>query len=120
MLNKFQHLGFKDISTPFDSSIKLNYNTSRAIAQLEYASAIASLMYVMHCTRPDVAYPMCKLSRYTSNPNMEHWKAITRIFGYLKRIKNLGLFYNNYPAILEGYTDASWITSVGDKHSTFG
>ena len=27
---------------------------------------------------------------------------------------------NNYPAVLERYIDASWITSVGDKHSTSG
>ena len=120
MLNKFQHLSFKEISTPFDANVKLNYNSDRAVAQLEYASAIGSLMYAMHCTRPDIAFSVCKLSRYTSNPSMEHWKAIIRIFGYLKGTKNLGLFYSNYPVVLEGYTDASWITSVGDKHATSG
>ena len=49
-----------------------------------------------------------------------HWKAITRVLGYLKRTKDLGLFYNNFPAVLEGYTDASWITSTHDKISTSG
>ena len=49
-----------------------------------------------------------------------HYKAITRVLGYLKRTKDLGLFYNNFPAVLEGYTDASWITSTHDKMSTSG
>ncbi|KAG8649329.1 hypothetical protein MANES_08G089011v8 [Manihot esculenta] len=40
----------------------------RTIAQLEYASAIGSLMYAMHCTRPNITFAVCKLSRYTSNP----------------------------------------------------
>ncbi|MCH90673.1 hypothetical protein A2U01_0011595 [Trifolium medium] len=57
---------------------------------------------------------------HASNPNNEHWKAITRIFGYLLKTKNLGLHYGRFPAILEGYTDASWISNVGDHKSTTG
>ena len=50
ILNKFNHLGFTEVNTPFDSSVKLCKNEGRAIAQLEYASAIGSLMYAMRCT----------------------------------------------------------------------
>ena len=91
VLLKFQHLKFKEANTPYDSSIKLLENSGREVAQLEYASAIGSLMYAIYCTRPDIAFAMCKISRYTSNPSTEHWKAIGRILGYLKRTKNLGL-----------------------------
>jgi hypothetical protein len=31
---------------------------------------------------------------------------------------NFGLFYNNLPFLLEGYIDASWITSESDNKST--
>ena len=120
ILNKFNHLGFKEINTPFDSCVKLCENNGRAVAQLEYASAIGSLMYAMRCTRPDIAFAVSKMSRYTSNPNVEHWKCVTRIFGYLKKYKNLGLVFNDYPAVLEGYTDASWVQSVGDNQSVSG
>lgn len=120
VLLKFNHLKFKEANTPYDSSIKLLENSGRAVAQLEYASAIGSLMYVVHCTRPDIAFAVCKMSRYTSNPSTEHWKAIGRILGYLKRTINLGLFYNEYPEVLEGYSDASWITSASDNKSTSG
>ena len=88
--------------------------------QMEYASAIGCLMYLMQCTRPDIAFAVSKMSRFTSNPNDEHWKAITRIFEYLLKTKNLGLHYGKFPAVLEGYTDASWISSVGDYKSTTG
>ncbi|KAL0292255.1 UNVERIFIED_CONTAM: hypothetical protein Scaly_2598000 [Sesamum calycinum] len=60
------------------------------------------------------------LSRFTSNPTIEHWKGIRRVFGYLKGTANLGLFYNRFPAVLEGYSDASWITSIGNNKSTSG
>ena len=120
VLQKFGHLKIKDASTPIDSSVNLNKNEGRGIAQLEYASAIGSIMYAMHCTRPDIAYAICKLARYTSNPGIDHWKAIGRLLGYLKKTKNLGLFYTGFPSVLEGYTDASWITSTGDNKSTSG
>ena len=106
------------MNTPYDSSTKLIENTDIAIAQLEYASAIGSLMYAMHCTRPDISSIVCKMSRYICNPNTEHWKAKWRIIGYLKRTKDLGLFYYDYPTMLEGYSDASWITSASDNKST--
>ncbi|GJV93144.1 zinc finger, CCHC-type containing protein [Tanacetum coccineum] len=57
---------------------------------------------------PDIAYAVCKLSRYTSNQSQDHWKAIGRIFGYLKRTRQLALYYDRFPVVLEGYSDASW------------
>ena len=33
---------------------------------------------------------------------------------------NLGLFYNDYPKVLEGYSDASWVTNTRDNKSTYG
>ena len=77
-------------------------------------------MYATHCTRPDIAFAMCKISRYTSNPSTEDWKAIGRILEYLKRTKNLGLFYYDFPTVLEGYSDASWIIIASDNKSTSG
>ncbi|GJU76343.1 hypothetical protein Tco_1273413 [Tanacetum coccineum] len=95
-------------------------NNGRAVAQIKYTSAIGCLMYATHYTRPDIAYAICKLSRYTSNPSQDHWKAIGRIFGYLKRTRQLALYYDRFPAVLEGYSDASWITGSSDSKSTTG
>ena len=117
---KFNHLGIKEVNTPFDVSTKLAENSSRSVSQLDYASEIGSLMYDMHCTRRDNAFFVCKLSRYTNNPSTEQWRAIGRVLGYLKRIKSFALFYNKFPSVLEGYTDASWITSINDNKSMSG
>jgi hypothetical protein len=77
-------------------------------------------MYAMHCTRPDIAFAIYKLSRYTSKLNTNHWKAIARVFGYLKRTIDLSLFYSDFPAVIKGYSDARWITSSSDNKSTSG
>ena len=52
IISKFNHLGIKEANTPLDVSTKLVENSGRFVSQLDYASAIGSLMYAMHCTRP--------------------------------------------------------------------
>ncbi|GKB14699.1 hypothetical protein Tco_0848622, partial [Tanacetum coccineum] len=101
-----------------DPTIKLMPNTGRAVDQLEYSRAIGCLMYAMTSTRPDIAYVVGKLSRYTSNPSTHHWHAIMRVFKYLKKTMDYGLSYVGFPLVLEGYSDASWITNSEDHTST--
>jgi hypothetical protein len=79
--------------------MKLNDYCDKTIAQLKYASVIGSLMYVMHCTRLDIAFAKCKLWRDTSMPDTDRWNAIARVFGYLKRTIDLRLFYFDFPVV---------------------
>ena len=48
-------------------------------------------MYVGQCTRADISFAISKLSRFTSNPSIEHWKAIGRVLGYIKNTKERSL-----------------------------
>ncbi|GKA57616.1 zinc finger, CCHC-type containing protein [Tanacetum coccineum] len=57
-------------------------------------------------------------SRYTSNPGTQHWQAIQRVLKYLKKTMDYRLVYSGYPSVLEGYTDASWISNTEDNSST--
>ena len=45
----------------------------------------------MNCTRPDIAYAVSKLSRYTSNPGEDHWKAIVRVLSIRIALEYLGI-----------------------------
>ncbi|KAL0352264.1 UNVERIFIED_CONTAM: Retrovirus-related Pol polyprotein from transposon TNT 1-94 [Sesamum calycinum] len=45
---------------------------------------LGSVMFLMNYTRPDIAYAVSRLSRYTHNPNKEHWVALRRLLKYLK------------------------------------
>ncbi|GKA07412.1 zinc finger, CCHC-type containing protein [Tanacetum coccineum] len=88
VLTKFNYFDCTPVSTPMDTSEKVMPNNGQAVSQLEYSRVIDCLMYVMTCTRPDIAFAVGKLRRYTSNP------------------------------VLEGYTDASWISNSEDNSST--
>ena len=120
ILKKFNHYESTPVSTPYDSNIKLYKNTGRAVNQLEYARAIGCLMYAMTSTRPDIAFAVGRLSRYTSNPSHIHWNAIYRVFKYLKGTINYVIHFTGFPSVLEGFTDASWITERDDHTSTTG
>ncbi|CAM8928979.1 unnamed protein product [Rhodiola kirilowii] len=120
VLQKFNCLNCSPVSTPMDPNVKLLPNTGDAVSQLEYSQVIGCLMYAMTSTRPDIAYAVGKLSRYTSNPSTHHWEAIRRVLKYLKGTMNYGLVYVGFPSVLEGYTDASWITNLEDHSSTSG
>ncbi|GJW48319.1 zinc finger, CCHC-type containing protein [Tanacetum coccineum] len=64
------------VSTPMDTSEKLIPNNDQAVSQLKCFRVIGCQMYVMTCTRPDIAFVVGKLSRYTRNPGTQHWQAI--------------------------------------------
>ena len=74
----------------------------------------------MSCTRSDIASTVSKLSRYTSNPNDDHWKGIIRVLRFLRYTRDYGLHYTRYPAVLEGYCDANWISDAKNSKSTSG
>lgn len=120
VLRKFNYFDCTPVSTPMDTTEKLMPNTGKAVSQLEYSRVIGCLMYAMTCTRPDIAFAVGKLSRYTSNPSAQHWQAIQRVLKYLKRTMDYSLSYTGYPSVLEGYTDASWISNTEDNSSTSG
>ena len=42
------------------------------MSKVSYSSAIQSLMYEMMCTRLDICYDIKLVSRFQSNPGMEH------------------------------------------------
>ena len=72
ILRKFEHLDCKTVSTPYDPSSQLKKNKEHSVAQIEFAQIIGSLMYLMNCTRPDIAYVVRRLSQYTQSPNQDH------------------------------------------------
>ena len=76
VLKRFGHFDDKPAPTPFDSSIKLMRNSSDVLDQLTYSHIVRSLMYAMHCTRPDIGYAVGTLSKFTSNHGVAHWNAL--------------------------------------------
>ena len=120
ILEKFDKGSNAVVKTPIDVLFSLKKNFGESYDQLQYSRVIGSLMYVMTCTRPDIANAVGKLSRFTSNPSRLHWKALIKLLRYLRFTADYGLHYNRYPAVLEEYSDANWISDSASTKSTSG
>ncbi|KAL0420262.1 UNVERIFIED_CONTAM: hypothetical protein Slati_3049100 [Sesamum latifolium] len=92
----------------------------KRISNIPYASAIGSIQYVVHCTRPHVAYALSVTSRYQACTGKAHSGTVKSILKYLKRTKDMYLIYDGGELILEGYSDASFQSDDDDAKSQSG
>ncbi|KAL8156771.1 hypothetical protein AgCh_001759 [Apium graveolens] len=120
ILKKFNQFDCTPVKTPYDPSIHLKKNKGHSVSQEGYAKIIGSVMFLMNHTRPDIVYAVSRLSRYTHNPNRDHWGALIRLLKYLKGTINWGLHYQRSPHVLEGYCDANWVSDNDEIQSTSG
>ncbi|WKA11200.1 hypothetical protein VitviT2T_028735 [Vitis vinifera] len=75
-------------------------------------------MYLMNYTKPDIAYAVGRLSWYTQSPNQDHWTIVRRVLKYLRGTINYGLCFSGFPSVLEGFSDANWISNSDEMKST--
>ncbi|KAL6530068.1 hypothetical protein OROMI_028713 [Orobanche minor] len=62
-------------------------------AEIPYLSAIGALLYLAQCTRPNIAFSVNLLARFSSALTQRHWNGIKNVSRYLKGTINLGLFF---------------------------
>ena len=73
--------------------------TPKEIAKLEreygfgYRQGIGELIYALTTCRPDISYPVIKLSQYSIRPNRIHFEAVKLIYRYLHATKDEGIYY---------------------------
>ena len=61
------------------------------------------------------------LSRFLNQPQKEQWKAVKRIFRYLKGTEDVGLIYgSNSNCCLTGYSDVDFATDLAKRRSLTG
>ena len=115
ILGKFDKDNYGIARTTVDLTLNLSKNKEESVSQVEYSRVIGSLMYLMSCIRLDITYLVSKLSSYTSTPRAKHWQGIMKVLKYLCYTYDYGLHYTKYSVVLEGYSDANWISNVKDS-----
>ena len=128
LLSKFNLSDVKPTKTPLDPGCSLSKQMcpvteeERALASKQpYRELVGSLMYLMVCTRPDIAFAICQLSRYSSNHGAGHWSALMHVVRYVKGTKSLGITYRGnsglYPTL---FSDASFASDIDSRRSVSG
>ena len=125
VLNKFKLQDVRAAKTPLSPGCKLTKQgcpktpSEQTLASRQpYRELVGSWMYLMVCTRPDIAFAISQLSRYNSNHGSEHWNALMHVVRYIKGTKGLGITYKGglllYPSM---FSDASFASDVDTKKS---
>jgi hypothetical protein len=135
-----------DDATPLDPVERTRADNTR----FRYRAAIGELIWPMITTRPQISYPVVKLSQFSSNPAKVHYDAVYGIFQYLFGTRNDALTYTRTvptdwgPVIthvplrsqpmdhkeeripaenlttLYGYSDSDWVMDIRHRRSISG
>jgi hypothetical protein len=128
LLIKFKLSDVKSVKTPLDPGCSLSKDMSPVTEEQKtlalkqpYRQVVGSLMYLMVCTRPDIAFAICQLSRYSSNHGSGHWSALMHVMRYVKGTKDLGITFRGncglYPCL---FSDASYASDKDSRRSVSG
>ncbi|CAI7919751.1 unnamed protein product [Closterium sp. NIES-54] len=88
-----------------------------------YPELVGCLMYLITCTRPDLAYPLSLLARYVAPDRHRkvHWDAAKRVLQYLCSTSGMGLVLGGRArVVLTGHADASWVDDLATQRSSQG
>ncbi|CAI7851230.1 unnamed protein product [Closterium sp. NIES-54] len=103
-----------DLAPPSDESVEPSG---------PYPELVGCFMYLMTCTRPDLAYPLSLLARYVApgRHRKVQWDAAKRVLRYLCSTSGMGLVLGGRArVVLTGHADASWADDLATQRSSQG
>lgn len=121
ILQKFGMADCKAASTPEEVG-QPSYNDETPLtSDYPFKDVVGSLLYLVTCTRPDIAHAVSMASR-TGKPTMIHWQRLKRILRYLKGTTNFGIRFRGGQESPElvGYSDADYANDPITRRSTSG
>jgi len=122
-----KRFSFKDaypVSTPMDPGSRLTSSatTDHPADETVYRSILGSMMYLMLCTCPDLAFAIGTLGKYSSNPSTEHMRPAKHLLRYTSKTRHVGLHFGPYakgnPPTACVFSDADWAGDSETRRST--
>nr|GEU28896.1 retrotransposon protein, putative, Ty1-copia subclass [Tanacetum cinerariifolium] len=130
ILKRYYMENSKRRTIPMQEKLKLSKSQGastpaekQSMKNIPYTSAIGSIMYVVRCTRPDVAITQNMTRRFQQNLGEKHWTAVKNILKYLRNTKDMFLVYGDNierELRVSCYTDAGYLTNVDNLKSPTG
>ncbi|GKF67575.1 hypothetical protein Tco_0197254, partial [Tanacetum coccineum] len=118
------------VHIPMQERLDLNktqgFSTPKEVKRMQnvpYASVVGSIMYVVRCTRPDVAFTQNITSQFQQNPGECYWTTVKNILKYLRNTKDMFLVYGGNPKAklrVDYYCNAGFETDIDDMKSLTG
>nr|GEU43127.1 retrovirus-related Pol polyprotein from transposon TNT 1-94 [Tanacetum cinerariifolium] len=120
-LKKYEIESCDLVDTPMVETSKLDEDTQgKVVDPTHYRSMVGTLMYLTS-SRPDLVYAICMCARYQARPTEKHLHVVKRIFRYLRKTINRGLWYSKDSAIARtAFAYAGHTACQDTKRSTSG
>ena len=88
-------------------------NSEPQADEQRYQQAIGSLGWLAGATRPDIAYSVSLLGRFSQNPGVTHWEGVKRVFRYIAGARRFRLCLGGKPETelgeaFDGFADADF------------
>ncbi|GJU41148.1 retrovirus-related pol polyprotein from transposon TNT 1-94 [Tanacetum coccineum] len=121
IVKKYGLQSTNSIDTPMIENKKLDKDLQgKPVDATLYCGMIGSLMYLT-ASIPDLNYVVCLCARYQAKPTEKHLQAVKRIFRYLNRTINMGLWYlKDTDMSLTAYADADHAGCQDTRRRTSG
>ncbi|GJS39498.1 retrovirus-related pol polyprotein from transposon TNT 1-94 [Tanacetum coccineum] len=120
-LKKYDMETCEPVNTPMVEKSKLDEDPQgKAFDPTCYRGMIGTLMYLTS-SRPDLVFAVCMCARYQAKTTEKHLHAVKRIFRYLRRTINMGLWYSKDSLIaLTAFAYADHVGCQDTRKSTSG
>ncbi|MBW0540545.1 hypothetical protein O181_080260 [Austropuccinia psidii MF-1] len=94
---------------PLPANCNLILNTSSEMDK-EYLKQIGMILYISQGSRPDVAYAVNYLARFSMGTDKTHWDALEHLIAYLRYTRLSGILISEKDSSkdLKCYVDANW------------
>lgn len=130
ILDRFHMSSAKPVNTPLPPKTVLNSETDDRLLldsakATHYRAIVGALMYLVVCTRPDLAFALSRLSKFSAKPAKKHLHAAEHTLRYLRGTQKHGILYRratsnlasgSYPLL--GYSDSAFADDPDNRRST--
>lgn len=125
ILSEFGLLNAYSVTTPMQEGDREKWDKEDSElldekGKTKFQAGIGSLLYLMHGTRPDLAYTVIRLSQYSARPRKVHMEGLKRILRYVRGTMDANLALGRLSDVdLVGYFDAAH-ADTSSRKSTCG
>ena len=100
-IKQFQKHNISNNNTPMDERQhysklqcpKAGSAEALQVSTMPYRELIGTLLWISNGTRPDIAYAVNTMAKFTATPALTHWRASLRILGFLNATKHYCIRY---------------------------
>ena len=124
LLEKYFRGTNRRVYTPLDPGTKLKKGpiiNEHEAQPFPYREIIGALNYLAQYTRPDLAFAVSYLAKFSNCHDETHHKAVVHVLRYLRDTKDEGIsFTKDVPLEAYGFSDATWGSDVDNSRSVSG